>query len=87
MHGVGRDARSWTGARCFECVRSARVRRHQSAGRRPAAADTQPDYLVYCSGECGGENGEKKDQGGVGLLVRISITRAARSPELSVIAC
>ena len=36
---------------------------------------------MYCSGECGGENGGKKGQGEVGLAVRTSITRAARSPE------
>ena len=36
---------------------------------------------MYCSGECGGENGGKKGQGGVGLAVRTSITRAARPPE------
>ena len=37
--------------------------------------------MVYCSGVCGGENGWKKGQGGVGLAVRTSITRAARPPE------
>ena len=44
---------------------------------------SQAGYLliVYCSGECGGENGGKKGQGGVGLPVRTSITRAARPPE------
>ena len=36
---------------------------------------------MYCSGECGGENGEKKGQGGVELVVRTSITRAARPPK------
>ena len=36
---------------------------------------------MYCSGECGGENGGKKGQGGVGLAVRNSIARAARPPE------
>ena len=36
---------------------------------------------MYCSGECGGENGGKKGQGGVGLAVRTSTTRAARPPE------
>ena len=41
----------------------------------------QAGYLVYCSGECSGENGGKKGQGGVGLAVRNSITRAARPPE------
>ena len=38
-------------------------------------------YFVYYSGECGDENGGKKGQGGVGLAVRTSITRAARPPE------
>ena len=33
---------------------------------------------MYCSGECGGENGGKKGQGGVGLAVGTSITCAAR---------
>ena len=41
----------------------------------------QTVYLVYCSGECGDENGGKKGQGGIGLAVRTSITRAARPPE------
>ena len=36
---------------------------------------------MYCSGEFGGENDGKKGQGGVGLAVRNSITRAARPPE------
>ena len=36
---------------------------------------------VYCSGECGDENGGKKGQAGVELAVRTSITRAARPPE------
>ena len=36
---------------------------------------------MYCSGECGDEYGGKKGQGGVGLAVRTSITRAARPPE------
>ena len=46
------------------------------------SAISQAGYLVYCSGECGDENGGKKGQGGVGLAVRTSITRAARPPEL-----
>ena len=45
------------------------------------SAFTQFGYLVCCSGECGGGNGEKKGQGGVGLAVRTSIARAARPPE------
>ena len=46
------------------------------------SAFSQAGYLVYCSGEFGGENGGKKEQGGVGLAVRNSITRAAHPPGL-----
>ena len=42
---------------------------------------SQAGYLVYCSSECDDENGGKKGQGGVGLAIRTSITRAARPPE------
>ena len=45
------------------------------------SAFSQAGYFVYCSGECGDKNGGKKGQDGVGLAVRISITRAARPPE------
>ena len=45
------------------------------------SAFSQADYLVYCSGECGDENGGKKGQGGVGPAVKTSITRVARPPE------
>ena len=45
------------------------------------SAFSQAGYLVYCSGKCGDENGGKKGQGGVGLAVRASITRATRPPE------
>ena len=54
----------------------------QETRRSGHSAFSQTGYLVYCSGECGGENGGKKEQGGVGLAVRNSITRAARPPEL-----
>ena len=53
----------------------------QETRRSGHSAFTQASYLVYCSGECGGENGEKKGQGGVRLAVRTSITRASRPPE------
>ena len=53
----------------------------QETCRSGHSAFSQTDYLVYCSGECGGENGGKKRQGGVGLALRISISRAARPPE------
>ena len=38
-------------------------------------------YLVYCSGECGGEGGGKKGQGGIGLAVESTITCATRPLE------
>ena len=38
---------------------------------------------MCCSGECGGENGGKKGQCGVGLAVSNAITRAARPPEFN----
>ena len=53
----------------------------QETRRSGHSAFSEAGYLVYCSGECGGENGGKKGQGGVGLAVRTSITRAARPPE------
>ena len=53
----------------------------QETRRSGHSAFSQDGYLVYCSGECGGENGGKKGQGGVGLAVRNSTTRAARPPE------
>ena len=53
----------------------------QETRRSGHSAFSQAGYLVYCSGECGGENGGKKGQGGVGLAVRTSITRAPRLPE------
>ena len=53
----------------------------QKTRRSGHSAFSQAGYLVYCSDECGGENGGKKGQGGVGLAVRTSITRAALPPE------
>ena len=53
----------------------------QETRRSGHSAFSQAGYLVYCSGECGSGNGGKKGQGGVGLAVRNSITRAARPPE------
>ena len=53
----------------------------QETRRSEHSALSQVGYLVYCSSECGDENGEKKGQGGVGLAVKTSITRAARPPE------
>ena len=86
--GGGWDARSWTGAaRCLECVRSTRVRLGcdviglQDTRRSGHSAFSQADYLVYCGGECGGENCGEKGKSGVGLAVRAPLTRAARPPE------
>ena len=53
----------------------------QETCRSGHSAFSQTGYLVYCSGECGDENGGKKGQGGVGLAGRTSITRTARPPE------
>ena len=53
----------------------------QETRRSGHSAFSQAGYLVYCSGECGDESGGKKGQGGVGLAVRTSITRAAHPPE------
>ena len=59
------------------------MRRHRIAGDSPQRAfSLQPGWLLgVLQGECGGEHGGKKGQGGVGLAVRSSITRAARPPE------
>ena len=53
----------------------------QETRRSGHSAFNQAGYLVYCSGECDGENDGKKGQGRVGLAVRTSITRTARPPE------
>ena len=48
----------------------------------PLGVVLQAGYVVYCSGESGGNGEGKKGQGGVGLAVCKSISRAeARSPE------
>ena len=53
----------------------------QETRRSGQSSFSQAGYLVHCGGEYGGENVGKKGQGGVGLAVRNSITRAARPPE------
>ena len=53
----------------------------QETRRSRHFAFSQAGYLVYCSGECGGENGGIKGQDRVGLAVRTSIIRVARPPE------
>ena len=59
------------------------MRRHQSAGDllNGHSAFTRAGYLVYCSGERGGDIGWKNGHGEVGLAMRTSITCAARPPE------
>ena len=38
--------------------------------------------MMYCIGECSDEDGREKWQGGVELVVRAPITRAASPPEI-----
>ena len=40
----------------------------------------QAGYVMYCSGACGDKGGGKKGQGGVGLAIRETITRAVVRP-------
>ena len=77
MHGVGRALHVLSVYDRLECD----VVGLQETRRSGHSAFTQAGYLVYCSGECGGDNGGKKEQGGVGLAVRTSIIRAAHPPE------
>ena len=54
----------------------------QETRRSGQSALLQAGYVVYCSGESGGDGEGKKGQGGVGLVVRKSISRTeARPPE------
>ena len=54
----------------------------QETRRSGQSALLQPGYVVYCSGEFGGNGEGKKGQGGVGLAVHKSTSRAeARPPE------
>ena len=53
----------------------------QETHRNGHSSFTQARYLMYCSGECSGENGGKKGQSGVGLAIRTFITRTACPPE------
>ena len=76
-HGVGRALDVLSVYDRLECD----VIGLQETRRSGHSAFSQAGYLVYCSSECGGKNGGKKGQGGVGLAVRASITRAAHPPE------
>ena len=54
----------------------------QETRRSGQSALLQAGYVVHCSGESGSDGEGKKGQGGVGLAVRKSISRAeARPPE------
>ena len=54
----------------------------QETRRSGQSALLQAGYIVYCRGESGGDGEGKKGQGGIGLAVCMSISRAeARSPE------
>ena len=54
----------------------------QETRRSGQSALLRAGYVVYCSGDSGGDGEGKKGQGGVGLAVRKSISRAeARPPE------
>ena len=54
----------------------------QETRRSGQSALLQAGYVVYCSGEPGGDGEGKKGEGGVGLAVRKSISRdEARPPE------
>ena len=76
-HGVGRalDVLSVCGRVGCDVIR------WQETLRSGHSASSQADYLVYCSGECGGKNSGKKGLGGVGIAVRTSLSRTARPPE------
>ena len=76
-HGVGRTLDVWSVYDRLGCD----VIGLQETRGSGHSAFSQAGCLVYCSGECGGENSGKKGQGGIGLAVRTSIMRAARPPE------
>ena len=52
----------------------------QETRRSGQSALVEAGYVVYCSGEGGGEGGGKKGQGGVGLAIRRGIIRAQKHP-------
>ena len=54
----------------------------QETRRSDQSVLLQAGYVVYCSGESGGDGDGKEGQGGVRLAIRKSISRAeARPPE------
>ena len=77
-HGVGRAAEVLDVYQEMGCD----IIGLQETRRSGQSALLQAGYVVYCSGESGGDGEGKKDQGGVGLAVRKSISRAeVRPPE------
>ena len=77
-HGVGRAAEVLDVYQEMGCD----IIGLQETRRSGQSALLQAEYVVYCSGESGGDGEGKKGQGGVGLAVRKSISRAeARPPE------
>ena len=77
-HGVGRAAEVLDVYQEMGCD----IIGLQETRRSGQSALLQAGYAVCCSGESGGDGEGKKGQGGVGLAVRKSISRAkARPPE------
>ena len=77
-HGVGRAAEVLDVYQEMGCG----IIGLQETRRSGQSALLQAGYVVYCSGESGGDGEGTKGQGGVGLAVRKSISRAeARPPE------
>ena len=77
-HGVGRAAEFLDVYQEMGCD----IIGLQETRRSGQSALLQAGHVVYCSGESGGDGEGKKTQGGVGLAVRKSISRAeARPPE------
>ena len=77
-HGVGRAAEVLD---VYQEMGCGIIGLHETR-RSDQSALLQAGYVVYCSRESGGDGEGKKGQGGVGLAVRKSISRAeARPPE------
>ena len=77
-HGVGRAAEVLDVYQEMGCA----ILGLQETRRSGQSALLQAGYVVYCSGENGGDGERKKGEGGVGLAVRKSISRGeARPPE------
>ena len=77
-HGVGRAAEVLSEYEERDCD----IIGLQETRRSGQSALVEAGYVVYCSGEGGGEGGGKKGQGGIGLAIRRDIIRAQKhSPE------